>query len=102
MNFAHRPQQPPRRSVSVEDRPPTAVLWVFRDYDDRWCVRREGANGVKSYPCRSDALEAARLYGRAWGSYHIFLELKDGRVTQERFNLRSTTAESGGRYGDAS
>lgn len=99
MNFARVPHQ---RSVLVEDRPATAVLWVFRDYEDRWCVRREGANGVKSYSCRSDARDAARLYGRAWGSYRIFLQLKDGRMAQELFNLPVEAADRASGSGDMS
>ena len=66
----------------------TLVLWVFRDYEDRWCVRIEGEDGVREYPTRADAAAAARLYGSTWGSYRLYLQLKDGRVTTEMFNLR--------------
>jgi hypothetical protein len=64
----------------------TLVLWVFRDTNDRWWVREEGG-GMEPFTSREDALEFARNTGRVWGSYRIFIELSDGRVTQELFNV---------------
>jgi predicted ABC-class ATPase len=65
----------------------TIVLWVFRDYEDRWCARKEGSKVEHAFASREEAAAAARATGRAWGSYRLFLELKDGRMLQEAFNL---------------
>jgi hypothetical protein len=81
---------------------------AFRNYDDHWCVRCEGDDGMTGYDGRDKAIEAARLYGRACGSYRLYLQLTDGRVTQELFNLASSSspvslaeAEGGGREAPA-
>jgi hypothetical protein len=66
---------------------PTMVLWVFRDLEDHWCVRQEGGR-TEMFASRDKAAEFARLTGRVWGSYRLFLGLRDGRVAQELFNLR--------------
>ena len=76
-----------KRSVAAERGDDTAVIWVFRDYQDQWCVRKEGGEIEASFAGRTDAVELARAIGRAWGSYRLFLELRDGRITQELFNL---------------
>jgi hypothetical protein len=65
----------------------TIVLWMFRDYDNRWCVRQEGGNNDAVFLSREKALAFARETGQAWGSYRLFIELRDGRVTQELLNL---------------
>lgn len=83
MNFiAKEDRQSPMAAPRCEPR----VLWVFRNYDDRWCVHLEGG-GATAYGRRDEAIELARLCGRAWGSYRLYLQLKDGRVTQELYNL---------------
>ncbi len=64
------------------------VLWVFRDLEDHWCVRQEGGR-TETFASRDKAAEFARLTGRVWGPYRLFLELKDGRVAQELFNLKA-------------
>ena len=65
------------------------TLWVFRDLEDRWCVRQEGGR-TETFTSRDKAVAFARLTGSVWGSYRLFLELKDGRVAQELFNLKTT------------
>jgi hypothetical protein len=64
------------------------VLWVYRDYGRNWCVRKEGGALAAAFSSRKKALAVARTVGEAWGSYHLFLQLDDGRVTEEFFNLR--------------
>jgi hypothetical protein len=64
----------------------TIVLWVFRDVHDYWCVRQEGGH-IETFSNRDKAVDFARNTGLVWGSYRLFLELKDGRVAQEFFNL---------------
>ncbi len=76
--------QPKPRTAS----PARAVIWVYRDYDDRWCVRREGSDEEASCVSRLRAVEFARTLGMAAGSYRIFLELRDGRVIEEHFGTR--------------
>ena len=65
-----------------------AVLWVYRDYEERWCVRKEGGDVERAFANRLTALEFARTLGMAAGSYRIFIELKDGRVVEEHFKTR--------------
>lgn len=65
----------------------TAVLWVFRDHDDRWCVRKEGGDIDAAFRGREEALDFARRAGRGQGSYRLFFQLRDGRITQELFRL---------------
>jgi hypothetical protein len=65
-----------------------AVLWVFRDIHGNWCAREEGG-ATTGFATREAAVEFAQRLGRAWGAYRLFLELKDGRFTQELLNLRS-------------
>jgi hypothetical protein len=65
-------------------RPPAhgAVIWVFRDQDDRWCVRQEGGR-VESFAGRDQAVQFARRVGEVAGPYRLFLEGTDGRFVQE-------------------
>ena len=65
----------------------TAALWVYRDYEGRWCVRQEGGGFESAFAGRDRALACARAAGRATGSYRLFLQLSDGRVIEESFNL---------------
>jgi hypothetical protein len=65
---------------------PLAVLWVYRDYENRWCVRQEGGRFEAAFPGRDKAVACARAAGHAAGSYQLFLLLKDGRVIEEHFN----------------
>lgn len=65
----------------------TAVLWVFRDYAGRWCVRMEGGDIEATFVARERALAFARATGEDWGSYRLFFALKDGRIAEEVFNL---------------
>jgi len=67
-------------------RPRLAVLWVYRDYDGRWCVREEGGSFAAAFSNRERAAACARAAGRAAGSYRLFLQLNAGRVTEELFN----------------
>jgi hypothetical protein len=66
----------------------TIVLWVYRDYGRNWCIRKEGGELAAAFSSRTKALAVARALGEAWGSYHLFLQLDDGRLTEEFFNLR--------------
>jgi hypothetical protein len=75
----------------------TAVLWVYRDYDDRWCVREEGGKFEAAFGSREKAAACARAAGHAAGSYRLFLQLKDGRVTEENFNLGQRPAAANGK-----
>jgi hypothetical protein len=63
-----------------------SVLWVFRDAHGNWCTREEGG-ATTGFATREAAIEFAQHLGRAWGAYRLFLELKDGRFTQELLNL---------------
>jgi hypothetical protein len=68
----------------------TAVLWVFRDANDGWCVRLEGGGIDLDLGDRGRAVAFAQALGKAWGSYHLYLELHSGRFAQEYFNLDRT------------
>lgn len=77
------------RTLAATPRRPTRttlVLWVFRDYDAHWCVRREGREDIDTFAGRDAALDRARALGRAHGSYRLYFQLRDGRVTEELFN----------------
>lgn len=73
----------------------TAVLWVYRDYDNRWCVRQEGGKFEAAFAGRDKAVACARAAGLAAGSYCLFLLLKDGRVTEEHFNPANRAGTDG-------
>lgn len=64
----------------------THVLWVFRDMGGDWCLREEGG-ATAHFATRDGAVGQARHLGRAWGSYTLYLELKDGRFVQEMMNI---------------
>jgi hypothetical protein len=64
------------------------VLWVFRDVHSNWFVREEGG-ATSGFATRDAAIEFARRLGGKLGAYRLFLELKDGRFTQELLNTRS-------------
>jgi hypothetical protein len=72
----------------------TVVLWVFRNYEGRWCARKEGSRVEHVFASREEAVATARATGRASGSYRLFFELKDGRMVQEAFNLGLSGASS--------
>src|SRR6185503_14485552 len=76
----------PPAAQAAPDLRPVAVLWVYRDYDNRWCVRQEGGKFEAAFTGRDKAVACARAAGHAAGSYRLFLQLKDGRVTEEHFN----------------
>jgi hypothetical protein len=76
----------PRTVVASNHCGASIVLWVYRDYENRWCVRREGAKGEDVFMSRERALAFAREIGQAAGSYRLLIELRDGRVTQELLN----------------
>ena len=65
---------------------PAVVLWVYRDSDNRWCVRQEGGKFEAVFTGRDKAAACARAAGHAAGSYRLYLTLKDGRVIEEHFN----------------
>ena len=65
----------------------TVIFWVFRDYHDQWCVRKEGGEIEASFSSRKDAMGFARKTAEAWGSYTLYIQLKDGRITKELCNL---------------
>ena len=73
----------------------SAVLWVYRGYDGTWCVREEGGKFEAAFASHERAAACARAAGRAAGSYHLFLQLKDGRVIEERFNAAGRPANAG-------
>jgi hypothetical protein len=83
---------PPAAQTAPEHRP-MAVLWVYRDYDNRWCVRQEGGKFEAAFPGRDKAVACARAAGHAAGSYRLFLMLKDGRVIEEHFNPANRQAD---------
>jgi hypothetical protein len=64
------------------------VLWVFRDVHDNWFAREEGG-ATTGFATRDAAVEYARRQGAKAGAYRLFLELKDGRFTQELLNPRA-------------
>ena len=61
---------------------PNSVIWVFRDEEDRWCVREEGGRS-ESFPTRERAIVFARTAGHVGGAYRLFIEGADGRFAQE-------------------
>ena len=76
----------PPAAQTIPEHRPMAVLWVYRDYDSRWCVRQEGGKFEAAFAGRDKAVACARAAGHAAGSYRLFLLLKDGRVIEEHFN----------------
>lgn len=76
----------PAAPQTTPEHRPRAVLWVYRDYDGRWCVRQEGGRFEAAFTGRDKAVACARAAGHATGSYRLFLMLKDGRVIEEHFN----------------
>ena len=62
---------------------PAATFWVYRDYDDRWCLRQEGGMVEGIFASRSDALKYVRAEGERSGSYRVFWEKSDGRFVSE-------------------
>lgn len=87
----------PAAPRQAEEARRTAVLWVYRDYGDRWCVREEGGKFEAAFGSREKAAACARAAGHAAGSYRLFLQLKDGRVTEEHFNLANRPAAANGK-----
>ena len=67
--------------------PVLPVLWVYRNYDDRWTVHLEGEDSEWCHPTRNDAVAAARLIGESYGCYRLYLQLPDGRFCLEMMNL---------------
>lgn len=81
-------------SPSFEPNDPVPVLWVFQDYDERWRFRREGAADDVAFPCRQDAVEAARSFGQLCGAYRLYLQLPHGRFTLELLNIGAAKRRS--------
>lgn len=75
------------RSPLPEHMPDTLVLWAFHDYGGRWRVRQEGHGLDVFFDDRLEAIDFARAHGKAWGSYRLFFQLRNGSVAQEFFNL---------------
>ena len=67
--------------------PVLPVLWVYRNYDDRWTVHLEGEDSEWCHSTRNDAVVAARLIGESYGCYRLFLQLSDGRFCLEMLNV---------------
>lgn len=70
------------------------VLWVFQDYDGQWRLRKEGDAADVAFPCRKDAVEAARSYGQMRGAYRLYLQLTHGRFTLELLNTGAAKPRS--------
>jgi len=83
---------------AAPERRPAAALWVYRDYDNRWCVREEGGKFEAVFAGRDKAVACARAAGHAAGAYRLFLLLKDGRVIEEHFNPASRRGASGAKF----
>jgi hypothetical protein len=64
------------------------VLWVFRDADSRWRMRKEGETVDREYPSRDLAIADARRFVSDLRSYRLYLQLKDGRFVLELLNPR--------------
>ena len=67
--------------------PAKAVIWAFRDYDDRWCVRREGEETETVFASRRQAISFARRLAEAAAGYCLFVQLADGRMCRELCNM---------------
>lgn len=62
------------------------VVWVYRDSDSQWAVRREGDLTERHFACRADAVEFARCLADASSGYKLFLQLVSGRFLTEYRN----------------
>jgi hypothetical protein len=75
------------RSAEREACDDIVVMWVFRNYQDNWCVRQEGGAIEASFAGRKDAIHFARSTAHSWGAYRLFIQLPDGRIARELCNI---------------
>lgn len=59
------------------------VVWVFRDGDGDWSLRREGDVNERHFQCRQDAVDFAHCLAAASSGYKLFLQLPSGRFVTE-------------------
>ena len=77
-----------RDAAEITSRVAIPVLWVFRDFDCRWRMRREGEPLDRVYPSRQSAVDAARTFVTPLDTYRLYLQLEDGRFVLEMLNTR--------------
>jgi len=63
------------------------VIWVFREGDGQWAVRREGDVNEQSFPSRDVAIEFARCMASASIGYKLFIQLAHGHFAVEYRNF---------------
>ncbi len=61
-------------------------LWVYRNANGVWCVRKEGALRERIFDSPASAMSFARAELARATSYRLFIVRKDGRVTEEMLN----------------
>jgi len=59
------------------------VVWVFRNGDGAWSLRREGDRKERRFGCRRDALAFAHCLAEAARGSKLFIQLSDGRFVTE-------------------
>jgi hypothetical protein len=62
------------------------VVWVFRDGDGEWMVRREGDVNERRFSSRNHAVEFAHCLADASIGYKLFLQLSGGGFATEYRN----------------
>jgi len=62
------------------------VVWIFRRFDGRWVVRREGDTGEHRFPMHGEAVEFARALTGGAAGYKLFVQLASGRFITESRN----------------
>lgn len=62
------------------------VVWVFRDGDGQWAVRRKGDVNERHFPSRDLAVDFAHCMAAASTGYKLFIQLVSGRFATEYRN----------------
>jgi len=60
-----------------------AVFWLYRDADEHWSVRREGAPQEEHFDSREAAVSFMRVEAARCSAYRLLFVDADGRVREE-------------------
>lgn len=66
---------------SLAEQSQKLVVWVFRDGDGGWTVRREGDINERHFSSRDHAVDFAHCLADASAGYKLFIQLSSGRFT---------------------
>ena len=68
---------------SLAEQAQKLVVWVFRDGEGQWSLRREGDLNEHRFGCREDAVAFAHCLADASSGYKLFIQLPSGRFITE-------------------